>query len=657
MQIREHQEHFWVEFENGVSVEIRMPGRTFAGIGRVKWGRHVLRSPELPIFPLIVSADGYEVRRLELDDIRQTDDELVVAFKPYVQLQGRMEGKGPRGETRWNIGPWREEPVRDRGGRLWLRLREVNRLIGDMELSGFSYGYKFRSRKYRPSRIHDRATWELKGHATGNSFYMRGHNGPPRWTIRGKKDAFTTARLADDQQPEQFLPLFTELQGFTYQFDRQCLLVTAFERPFDCLSLFQKNAGAGCIIHWHQLCGAPGGDGSLEFPALEVMCAHLESTGEAERINRYEAVRTAIHDRYNAALGLHADRAMCVGRLIGGPSARQADLKRAVDALADAGCAEVLLSEPIEAQVAFPAEALAEGGEGSAGEKSLDHVTKIAELAHERGLQVGVFLSPPAAEPDSAGDAGREAVSQGAPPAREGRAEGGRHSRLLRLVRDLKKRLPLDAFYLNGAPVGSYQYPSAAGPGGASAESLESRLALQRALQQSGFRCGGDRGGAFGVSAASVPYALLKDNELLYRDTVMPFPYEEVVAAGDHPHKAYFRGYASRLCYGVSFDGTGQSRGGLDGWWDAEYAAVNKAYCAVRDHMGEACLLPQQEGILWSQPGDDVRVLWAHERFEWRVGRDARVYDVTAQKTVPLEDDTFTPEPRRVYLVQDALEP
>ena len=657
MQIREHQEHFWVEFENGVSVEIRMPGSTFGGIGRVKWGRRVLRSPELPILPLIVSADGYEVRRLELDDIRQSDDELVMAFRPYVQLQGRMERQGERGEERWNVAPWTQEPLRDRGGRLWLCLREVNQIIGDIELSGFSYSYKFRSRKYQPSRIHDRATWELKGHATGNSFYMRGHNGPPRWTIRSKSDAFSTARPPDDQQPGQFLPFFTELQGFTYQFDRQCLLVTAFERPFHCLSLFQKNAGANCIIHWHQLCGAPDGAGCLEFPALEVMCAHLESTSEAERINQYETVRTGLHDRYNVAAGLRADRAMCVGRLISGPSARQSDLRRAVDTLAAAGCAEVLLADPVEEQIMTPAETGAGGGEGSTGEKSLEKMTRIAALAHERGLQVGVFLNPAMLQFDSPGEVAGESAPQEAPRAQRGSSGGKQHRRLLRLARSLKKQLPLDAFYLNGARGGSSQGACSTAPGGASVASVEARLALHRALQQSGFRCGGDRGGAFGVSAASVPYSLLRNNELLYRDTVMPFPHDEVVAAEDDPHEAYFRGYAGRLCYGVSFGGVGESRGGLDGWWDAEYAAVNKAYCAVREHMSEARMLAQEQGILWNHPGGDVRVLWAYKGFAWRVGRDARVYDVMAQKTVPLEDDTFAAAPRRVYLVQDALEP
>ena len=655
MHIREHQDHFWIEFENGVSVEIRLDGRTFGGIGRVKCGRYVLRSAELPIMPLIVSVDGYEVCRLELDEMEQLDEALVITLRPYVRLQGRVEPRGAGGDERWNVASWKQELLRDRGGKLWLRLAEVNHLVGDMELRGFSYGYRFRSRKYKPSRIHDRATWELKGHATGNSFWMRGQSGPPRWTIRSKADAFSTTWFSGDQPSRQFLPFFTELQGFTYQFDRQCVLVTAFEKPFHCLSLFQKNAAAGHIIHWHQLCGAASTcGGCLDFPALEVMCAEQGSKSEVERLNRYEAVRSALSERYCGATGLQADRAMCVGRLIHEPSARRANLKRGIGALADAGCAEVLLSIPIGKQTRVSGKASPDAAGTGLYEKSLERVRRIAGLAHECGMQVGAFLSPAILWPDSPADGARESAPEEALPAR---ASAQPQRRLPRLIQGLKKELPLDAFYLDGLAVVPHLYAGGVAPGGTSRAAFEAQLALQRALQLSGFRCGGNRGGTFGVSAAPVPYSLVRNNELLYRDTVMPFPYEEVRAAGDDPHDAYFRGYAGRLCYGVSFDCSDESGGGLDEWWDAQYVVVNKAYCAVSDHMCDAQLLRRGHGILWSRPGGDARVLWVYEDFAWRVGQHARVYDVMAQRAISLENNTFVAEPRRVYLIQDARDP
>ena len=639
MNIREHQDHFWAEFENGVSVEVRLEGRVFGGMRRVKCGRRVLRSPDLPIVPLIVGTNGYEVRRLELEDMKQTDGELVMSFRPYVEFHGRPEWGGQPGMERWNVGPWKQEPFRDRGGRLWLTLRELSRFIGDMEFRGFSYGYKYRSRKYRISRIHDRATWELRGRATGNCFYMPGRCGEPRWTMRSKGDAFTTARSAQDEPAGQFLPFFTELPGFTYQFDRQCILVTAFERPLSCLSLFQKNAGANYIIYWHQLCCGAGGAGSAEFPALEVLCAESETASEAERLSQYDAVRTAVWELYCDAADVRLDQAVSVGRLVCGPSTRPSDLKRGIDALADAGCAEVLLSEPVEQQVRISSSKSSEKAAGDVREKVRERIGRIVGLAHQRDLQVGTLLSVPmlAGDPSKDGDAASPGLDY------------------QRVARRLKEEFPVDAFYLDGSVIAGLPAALECRPPHGSVGDVQAQFELKRALQELGLRCGTDGAGAFGVSIAPIPYTLLRGNELLYRDTVMPFPYEEVLAANDDPHSAYFRGYASRLCYGVSFDVSDETRSGLEPWWDDEYTAVNRAYGAVREHMLEARLLPDEEGMLWRRPETGVEVLWPFVEFEWRVGHDARIYDVMAQHVIALEEDTFIPGARRVYLVQDAL--
>jgi len=624
VRIRELRNRFWVEFDNGVAVEVRAVGGVYGGIGRVRRGRQELRSPKLPIMPLIAAPDGCEVCRLELADLDSAGDELTIKLRPYFKLGSRTEEHTPDGGHIWNVGQWEQEPTRDRSGWLWLRLREVNRLVGEHEYAGFSYGYKFRSRKHRPDCIHDRATWELGGRATGNTVIMPGCRQNPLRRIANKQDRFTTALSFPGGSKVQFLPLFTQLPGFTFQFDRGGVLATAFEKPFDCRSLVQKKAGSNHLVHWHQMRPPASSAGQcLDFPALEVTWADSPATRVADRISQYVTLRDYLHGRYQRAVGIQGDGAACVGELVAGASAGQAALERAIDQLVSAGCSEVLvrgiLPEPTQK-------------EGDADRR----LRMVADMAHCRGLEVGLSLDASVLDA-SAGPGARE----------EGR--GG----VLTPLRRLKKQCALDAVHLLRAGADAARDEEAA----QCAEGFEKHVALHRRLQQQGYRCRLGRGGAFGVSTQPVPYGFLRNNEPLYGNSVQPFPYEQVLARQDRPQEAYFRGYANRVCYSVTFDGEQQAAAGLQDWWCAQYAAVNNAYCAVKDHMDYARLLSGGRGVLWEDADEDVRVLWAYREFTWRVGERAKVYDVMAGQAAGVEAGALKAKANCVYLVQNALEP
>ena len=215
----------------------------------------------------------------------------------------------------------------------------------------------------------------------------------------------------------------------------------------------------------------------------------------------------------------------------------------------------------------------------------------------------------------------------------------------------------MDALYLEHAGGGLAPGASAGSVAQARLADLDSQISFQRTLQDLGYRYGVSSGAVFGVSVTQAPYCVLKDSEFLYRDTVMSFPHEEVLASKDDPHDAYFRGYANRLCYRARCELARGTRRGLPPWWDAEYAAINRAYCAVRDQMYYPRLLGDGRGVLWDGLADEVQVLWTYGDFPWRTGQEAQVYDVMARRTVSLQDGTFTAGARRIYLVQEALEP
>jgi hypothetical protein len=531
-----------------------------------------------------------------------------------------LHGQGP-----WSIGPWGLKPLRDRGGRLWLRLREVNQLIGNLEFRGFSYGYKFRSRRYRINCIHDRATWELNGRATGNSLYMRGHHESPRRTIRGKSEEFTTARPEQSKPPLQFLPLFSELQGFTFQFNRRGVLITAFEKPLPCLSLIQKDRRRNYIIHWHQLYHPDGKESlCLDFPALEVMWTDAKASGEVERIGHYEAVRNELYARYREVLGIQSAQALPAGELASPAGSRLLEVEQGIDKLAQAGCAEVLLPWALDEIAADPASETASAAALTDGLEA-GRLKRVVEMAHKRGMQAGALLDTSAAPP-------------------------GWRKALQAFLRRKKKEILLDSVYLAGNST------PGAHPTQRLSEEAET-LSLCRALQSMGYRYGADGCGVLGISTQAEPYDLVRNNEFLYKNSVVPFPYKQVRATSDDPHAAYFRGYANRLCYSVRAGGTGEKKTTLEDWWDEDFAAINRAFCAVHEHM--YCLRPLggDRGVLWHDAAKQVGVLWAYREFLWRTGEQARVYNVTDRKAVRLQERGFAARPLCVYLVQGAAEP
>jgi len=658
MNIREHQDHFWVDFDNGVSVEVIRDGRSYGGIGRVKCGRRDLRCAELPIQSLIETVNGYRVRHLEVRDLKQGRDDLTLVLRPYMVVNGRTQERSADGEDRWNVGPWSPEPVRDRGGTAWLRLREVNHYVNGIELRGFSYAYSLRSRKYRSTRIHDRATWELDGRATGKTLLMRGHARTPCKKIASRKSSFTTALLRDGLD-SQFRPLFSDLQGFTFQFDRRAILVTAFERPFACVSLLHKEPALNYIIHWHQLCGAlPRRGTCLDFPALEVMCAEVAAGDEAERMDQYDAVRRDVHERHRRALGLSPDRTVCALGIVSAECHRKGDIERGVNELARADCAEVMVEGLLHPR---RARADAEEREGKRRDKLLVRTTPaerkriadVVDLARSRGMEVATGLSSllplPATQPGAV-------PTQGIGPicgvcAGEGRFDG--------LLDEIRKKFSFDAIYLDGRTADTRLAHGRPCSECTPEQHFRALVAFHRSGQRHGYRCAMGGGGPLGLSASPLPYAAVRNREAMYRDTVMPFPAEQVAQLEEDPKAAYFRGYANRLCYWVCFGDRGSDGPAVEPWWNGEYAAVNKAFNLVRDNMVIPRLLEQGRGVLWSGTAgeEDVSVLWAYSAFGWLVGAEASVYDVMAGRAVRVKDAAFDVEPLRVYLVQDALPP
>lgn len=686
MQLREHDRCYRLSFDNGISLEVLKRGSAFEGLGQVQLRRRKLRCAELPIMPLIRTPDGYEVSRLELQDIERGRNAVTITLTPHVSRHGRMEWVCCDGEDRWNVGPWEQPPERDRGGALRLTLQAVNRTLGGLDFVGFSYSYKYRSRKCRIYRIHDRATWELGGSATGSSFWMEGPFNEPHKTFENKSDAFTTSWCRFDGgtvQLQQFLPFFTALQGFTFGFDRQDVLVTAFEAPFHCRSLFQKNAGRNYLVHWHQLCGDLSG--CLEFPALQVLCADLPADDLTERANQYCAVREELQRSYAEQCGLVREEVLASGRLAPGQTACLEALQRGLDELARAGCKRVYAPGVIHAL--GPQQAVAKGAPAESHHEARQRLTRLVEHAHQRDMELAAsledccapwLLACTASEVPQEADAHVEDAVGAELVARALRDRQAAQF-LLEYLHRVKRGVGLDALFSESVlsaigeqfdwalpPVGE---KAAQGPQEKGAPDLDENageirslqgptVSLVAALQGMGYKCplAGVNGLAV-VPPAGPGYPMLKGREFMYRDSVVEFPYEAIADSNVHPLEAYFRGCANRLCYVAVYDATRGAGGRLAGWWRQEYGAVNRAYHAVREHMESSRLLSDERGVLWTGADAGVRVLWCCKPFQWAVGSEAKVFDVMANKRVELEDGGFPAQGLRVYVVENAAGP
>ncbi len=664
MRLKEHEKNYRLRFDNGISIEVLRDGPVYGGLGQVKWGRRKLRCTEMPVLPLITTPNGYEVSRLEVEEVGKGEESVTLHLRPFAVPQGRMEWLCCDGEDRWNVGAWAQEPERDRGGMFQVTLSAVNRTLGGVDFVGFSYAYRFHSRRYYVYRIHDRATWELGGWATGNTFWMAGPFSNPTKTFQNKEDSFTTAWCANGEAPtqlQQFLPLFTALQGFTFQFDSSSLLLTAFEEAFHCRSLFQKEEGRNYLVHWHQLCDDL--QSCVEFPALQVLVADAPAD-EAAMVNCYCDVREELQRQYREQWGLSHSWAAASGRLTGaGPDAR--GVQHGLDELARAACTRVYMPGMLTAHAP-------ESDTVSARREAAKQVQEVTEHAHARAMEVALSLSDCCAgwlllEAESAeGEQEPQPLPAGhALVAAAARDESVRKA-LLEHLRGLKREFKIDALYAEAILESlSDQFEWAGQPGrdriarsSGEVHSLAAEWAeLISALQDMGYQCLLAGAGALDTPGRRVAYADLAEKEHMYRDVVLSFPFEEVTEAGDDPLEAYFRGCANRLCFMPTYDVTRKVRGRLEDWWGEEdFAALNRAYQAVREYMEHSRVLAEGRGVLWDGAEPETRVLWAYDGFEWAVGPRAEVFDVMDSQGVELDEDepVFSPEPFRVYLIQHA---
>jgi hypothetical protein len=298
-----------------LSIELLGQGKRFHGLGAISHGDVILRSGRRPMFVEIRNPSAVELLNYRVTHYETFSESVLMRFSMEKREGGLMEWMVHEVRPRYNTADWTHgsKPAEDTV--LELELRPVQRIIGDRNYSGFSYRYHYRSGTIPIYKILDRGSWEVGGSSLGNEFWMRNCFVASIARIESTAQFYSTEwYLPDCANPSacQFVPLQTELQGFSFTASPDGVLVTWASEVAHLRSLFEKPRGEGVMAHFHEHCGDLG----HEFSTVPVEV--LWSAGPRRRVdlaNDYEAVRELVHETLHAQIGMRRERVTTFGQI------------------------------------------------------------------------------------------------------------------------------------------------------------------------------------------------------------------------------------------------------------------------------------------------------------------------------------------------------
>ena len=302
-----------ITLDNGLALTLCDQDGAFTGLGAVRAGDVPLRSPQRPAFVEIWTPDGVGLTDLHVASLEAAPDGIVVEMTAQTRRGRLMEWMLHEARPRLNLADWDAASQPAPGTTLRLEIRPVRREIGGRSAVGFSYQYHYHSDAHPIYKILDKATWEVGGTATGNTFWLRNGFAPSIYPITSAEQAYSSEwYLPSATNPNvfQFLPWQTTLEGFTMTTHAAGTLVTWAAEVRHVRSLFEKPQGAEEMRHWHEHCGDLSGD--FTTAPMEV----LWLPGGLDRVggfNTYEAVRDLVYETLHRQIGMRRERAVSYG--------------------------------------------------------------------------------------------------------------------------------------------------------------------------------------------------------------------------------------------------------------------------------------------------------------------------------------------------------
>ncbi len=267
------------------------------------------------MFVEIRNPSAVEFLNYRVTECESSSEKVLIRCSMESREGGLMEWMVHEARPRYNTADWTRGPRPAENTALELELRPVQRTIGGRNYSGYSYRYRYRSDTIPIYKILDRGSWEIGTSALGNEFWMRNCFVPPIVRIESRAQFYSTEwYIPDCPNPSafQFLPLQTELQGFSFTASSDGVLVTWASEVAHVRSLFEKPRGEEIMLHLHEHCGDLG----YEFrtaPVEVLWCPGARS--RVELANDYEAIREVVSETLHAQIGMRRERVTTFGQI------------------------------------------------------------------------------------------------------------------------------------------------------------------------------------------------------------------------------------------------------------------------------------------------------------------------------------------------------
>lgn len=674
LRFRRTANHIEVLGRNGIEVGFILDGKWLKGIRAVSLDGKPLRNVNECIWPEIATPYGAEVCGLEFQDVRAEAGAIVISTRPYYRVIHRMEWTEHAMHPLTNTTSWSKEPSSPEGSRFDWILREVNESYDGIPYAGFSYAFHYEGPHHPIYQIEDKATWELGGNIAGNGFIMRG-GGEPHARFEQNTTYYSGWDLPGIANPHVFQhkPLYTQMQGFTFQYDASQVLLTVHDHPSHVRSLFQRQAGQPALLHFNQYCFDLTERHTT--PAREILVGARKDPSQTTLANHYLRVRDFLQDRHRKYYGLKYDKARPVSHMEANGLAQMEKFKPVLDQLKKWGINRAFIMPiwrspdtdinprfekdrdrfgvfgnlccPLELEIAD----CYGGWEGlravNQHAAALNMETFTWHASHFSSITPLVDKIPDLFCRDVNGQFNRNnyghvlwAVNQRSPryqeylmaayrKAKDCGLNGIFHDSHFNLATDTINFLHIDYYQENKpVPPGEFHYPSDVQGTDQVLSMHDTALHLQSRLQNEyGFFYYVESEGALGTSWSSPDYKYVRGNEYIYSNLDSGFDEGGFAKFDDDLVMAYFRAMSVRLTYQVGIEpNLFPAPRSIARWWRPEaMVPLNMAFARVEDHMEEMWVLEDDCGIVWKDQGTEV--LFAYKDFNYAIKDAVDVLD------------------------------
>ena len=668
-----------ITMSNGIALDFLLRNSHLAGISSVSLRGKLLRNSSQSIWPEISTPYAELVSHYELVGVELVDGAIVVSTRPYFATGHRMAWTEHALHPLVNTAAWSTSPVSPEGTRLDWVIREVNETFDNIPYTGFSYGFRYHAPEHPIFQIEDKATWELGGTIVGNGFIMRGGNAPH---THFKEDTvlYSGWYFPGIANPHVFQhnPLYTQMQGFTFQYDSDQVLVTVHDHPSHVRALYQRTSHQPALLHFNQFCFDL--TTKIDTPARKILVGPRKAKSEAALANHYLRTRDFLQEQHRKFYGLRYDRARPTAHVETWAIVKMGSFQPIFKQLKQWGVNRTFImplwrSTETDINPRFKEDRkrfgvfgnmctmleleIADAYGGWDGFQKLMDQAKSVDL--ETYMWFGTHFSSlsPLSEQnpemfchDQCGQYNRNnyghvlfAVNQRNVKYQEYALASYKRLKecgLTGLFHDSHFNLATDTinFLHETKPVrwsptepDPFRTPADLKATDHVVTMHDTALQLQQKIQVGiGMVYYVESEGALGTPMCGTDYEHTRGHEYIYSNMETGLDTEKVKAFGDDPTTAYFRAMATRLMYAPEINPDTFPEGrSITPWWNADtMAPLNHAFGRVEGDLEEMWVLDDDCGILWT--GGTGKVLFAYKDFSYPLDSVSTVYEARSEK-------------------------